>query len=94
MPNIKSLLSFYIRTYLLVYFYPIWVEFSYFFGFFLIQKRFFSQKIQDLKIELRNLQVEDRLFSGLSDPVLDFYEFLQRNLPTTGPSSIFNGLIK
>jgi hypothetical protein len=52
------------------------------------------KKIQDLKNSLRDLQVDHGLDSGLSQEVLDFYAYLQRKFPTTGPASIFNGLIK
>ncbi len=52
------------------------------------------KKVKDLKDDLRNLQAEKGLEDGLSDQVLDLYSFLQRKVPTSGPASIFNGLIK
>ncbi|MDD7463576.1 MAG: hypothetical protein SOW41_08385 [Anaerococcus sp.] len=61
---------------------------------FLNNKDSVLKKVKDLKDDLRNLQAEKGLEDGLSDQVLDLYSFLQRKVPTSGPASIFNGLIK
>lgn len=54
----------------------------------------FLKKIHVLKLSLRDLQIKKGLVGGLSEKTLDFYSYIQRKVPTTGPSSIFNGLIK
>lgn len=54
----------------------------------------FLKKVYVLKLSLRDLQIEKGLVGGLSEKILDFYSYIQRKAPTTGPSSIFNGLIK
>lgn len=54
----------------------------------------FLRRVKELKNELRKIQLEKGLEDGLSDELLDLYTYLERYIPTTGPSSIFNGLIK
>ncbi|WP_311537901.1 hypothetical protein [uncultured Anaerococcus sp.] len=53
----------------------------------------FLRKIKDLKVSINKLQLTDG-FDSLSKEILDLYTEIMRQYPTTGPSSIFNGLIK
>ena len=53
----------------------------------------FLRKVKDLKMSINKLQLRDGLDS-LSEEMLDLYTEIIRQYPTTGPSSIFNGLIK
>lgn len=53
----------------------------------------FLRKVKDLKMSVNKLQLRDGLDS-LSEEMLDLYTEIMRQYPTTGPSSIFNGLIK
>lgn len=53
----------------------------------------FLRKVKDLKMSINKLQLRDG-FDSLSEEMLDLYTELIRQYPSTGPSSIFNGLIK
>lgn len=53
----------------------------------------FMRKISDLKKDINKIQLTSGLDS-LSKDMLDLYTELMRQYPKTGPSSIFNGLIK
>lgn len=53
----------------------------------------FLRKVKDLKMSINKLQLRDG-FDSLSEEMLDLYTEIIRQYPTTGPSSIFNGLIK
>lgn len=53
----------------------------------------FMRKISDLKKDISKIQLTSGLDS-LSKDMLDLYTEIIRRYPTTGPSSIFNGLIK
>ena len=53
----------------------------------------FMRKISDLKKDINKIQLTSGLDS-LSKDILDLYTELIRQYPKTGPSSIFNGLIK
>ncbi len=53
----------------------------------------FLRKVKDLKMSINKLQLRGGLDS-LSEEMLDLYTEIIRQYPTTGPSSIFNGLIK
>lgn len=53
----------------------------------------FLRKIKDFKESINKLQLRDG-FDSLSKEILDLYTEIIRQYPTTGPSSIFNGLIK
>lgn len=53
----------------------------------------FLRKVRDLKMSINKLQLTNG-FDSLSQDVLDLYTEIIRQYPTTGPSSIFNGLIK
>ena len=53
----------------------------------------FLRKIKDLKVSINKLQLTNG-FDCLSKDVLDLYTEIMRQYPKTGPSSIFNGLIK
>ena len=53
----------------------------------------FMRKISDLKKDINKIQLTSGLDS-LSKDMLDLYTELIRQYPSTGPSSIFNGLIK
>lgn len=51
------------------------------------------RRISDLKMDISKVQLSYGLDS-LSSDILDFYTEIMRQYPSTGPSSIFNGLIK
>ena len=53
----------------------------------------FMRQVSDLKKDINKIQLTSGLDS-LSKDVLDLYTELMRQYPKTGPSSIFNGLIK
>lgn len=53
----------------------------------------FLRKVKDLKMSINKLQLKDG-FESLSKDMLDLYTELMRKYPKTGPSSIFNGIIK
>lgn len=53
----------------------------------------FMRQVSDLKKDINKVQLTSDLDS-LSKDMLDLYTELMRQYPTTGPSSIFNGLIK
>ena len=53
----------------------------------------FMRQVSDLKKDINKIQLTSGLDS-LSKDMLDLYTELMRQYPTTGPSSIFNGLIK
>ena len=53
----------------------------------------FLRKIKDFKKSINKLQLRGG-FESLSKDMLDLYTELMRQYPKTGPSSIFNGLIK
>ena len=53
----------------------------------------FMRQVSDLKQDISKLQLTRRL-DFLSKDILDLYTELMRQYPKTGPSSIFNGLIK
>lgn len=53
----------------------------------------FLRKIEDLKKSINKLQLTDG-FNSLSKDTLDLYTEIMRQYPSTGPASIFNGLIK
>ena len=53
----------------------------------------FLRKVKDLKKSINKLQLIDG-FDSLNKEMLDLYTEIMRQYPTTGPSSIFNGLIK
>ena len=53
----------------------------------------FLRKVRDLKMSINKLQLGDG-FDSLSQDMLDLYTEIMRQYPATGPSSIFNGLIK
>lgn len=53
----------------------------------------FMRQVSDLKKDINKIQLTSGLDS-LSKDVLDLYTEIIRRYPTTGPSSIFNGLIK
>lgn len=51
------------------------------------------RRISDLKMDISRVQLSYGL-DFLSSDILDFYTEIMRQYPSTGPSSIFNGLIK
>ena len=51
------------------------------------------RRISDLKMDISKVQLSYGL-DFLSSDILDFYTEIMRQYPSTGPSSIFNGLIK
>ena len=53
----------------------------------------FMRQVSDLKKDINKIQLTSGLDS-LSKDMLDLYTEIIRRYPTTGPSSIFNGLIK
>lgn len=53
----------------------------------------FMRQVSDLKQDISKLQLTSGL-DCLSKDVLDLYTEIIRQYPKTGPSSIFNGLIK
>lgn len=53
----------------------------------------FMRQVSDLKKDINKIQLTSGLDS-LSKDVLDLYTEIIRQYPKTGPSSIFNGLIK
>ena len=53
----------------------------------------FMKKISDLKKDIVKIQITSGLDS-LSKEMLELYTEIMRQYPSTGPSSIFNGLIK
>lgn len=53
----------------------------------------FMRQVSDLKQDISKLQLT-RGLDFLSKDMLDLYTELMRQFPKTGPSSIFNGLIK
>lgn len=53
----------------------------------------FMRQVSDLKKDINKIQLTSGLDS-LSKDILDLYTELMRQFPKTGPSSIFNGLIK
>lgn len=53
----------------------------------------FMRQVSDLKKDISKIQLTSG-FDSLSKDMLDLYTELMRQYPTTGPSSIFNGLIK
>lgn len=53
----------------------------------------FMRQVSDLKKDINKIQLTSGLDS-LSKDILDLYTELMRQYPKTGPSSIFNGLIK
>lgn len=53
----------------------------------------FMRQVSDLKQDISKLQLT-RGLDFLSKDMLDLYTELIRQYPKTGPSSIFNGLIK
>lgn len=53
----------------------------------------FMRKISDLKKDIVKIQTTSGLDS-LSKDMLELYTEIMRQYPSTGPSSIFNGLIK
>ena len=53
----------------------------------------FMRQVSDLKQDISKLQLT-RGLDSLSKDMLDLYTELMRQYPKTGPSSIFNGLIK
>ena len=53
----------------------------------------FLRKVKDFKDSINELQLRDGLDS-LSREMLALYTEIMRQYPKTGPSSIFNGLIK
>ena len=53
----------------------------------------FMRQVSDLKQDISKLQLT-RGLDFLSKDILDLYTELIRQYPKTGPSSIFNGLIK
>ena len=53
----------------------------------------FMRQVSDLKQDISKLQLT-RGLDSLSKDVLDLYTEIIREYPSTGPSSIFNGLIK
>lgn len=53
----------------------------------------FMRQVSDLKQDISKLQLT-RGLDFLSKDILDLYTELMRQYPKTGPSSIFNGLIK
>ncbi|WP_105301170.1 hypothetical protein [Anaerococcus marasmi] len=58
------------------------------------QNNSFMNRIHYLKEDLSILNLEKGIGEGLSPKLLKLYKELLRQLPKTGPSSIFNGLIK
>ena len=53
----------------------------------------FMRQVSDLKKDINKIQLTSGL-DLLSKDILDLYTELMRQYPKTGPSSIFNGLIK
>ena len=53
----------------------------------------FMRQVSDLKQDISKLQLT-RGLDSLSKDMLDLYTEIIREYPSTGPSSIFNGLIK
>ena len=53
----------------------------------------FMRQVSDLKQDINKIQLTSGIDS-LSKDILDLYTEIVRQCPTTGPSSIFNGLIK
>lgn len=51
------------------------------------------RRISDFKMDISKVQLSYGL-DFLSSDILDFYTEIMRQYPSTGPSSIFNGLIK
>lgn len=51
------------------------------------------RRISDFKMDISRVQLSYGL-DFLSSDILDFYTEIMRQYPSTGPSSIFNGLIK
>ncbi len=51
------------------------------------------RRISDLKMDISKVQLSYGL-DFLSSDILDFYTEIMKQYPSTGPSSIFNGLIK
>ena len=58
------------------------------------QNKSFMNKVHYLKLDLSILKIENGLNIGLSDDILKLYIDLSREYPNTGPSSLFNGLIR
>ncbi len=54
----------------------------------------FMNRIYYLKKNLSNLIISNGFDNRLSDDILSLYTEICREYPTTGPSSIFNGLIR
>lgn len=51
------------------------------------------RRISDFKMDISKVQLSYGL-DFLSSDILDFYTEIMKQYPSTGPSSIFNGLIK
>lgn len=58
------------------------------------QDKSFMNRVHYLKEDLSILNLEKGLAKGLSHNVFNLYKELIRQYPKTGPSSIFNGIIK